>query len=360
MVNGDKESVIVNGLVVKDIYKSFGETRALAGVSFEVAAEEIVALLGPSGCGKSTLLGIIAGLEPADQGEIFWNSRAQKDVRVHQRAFGLMFQDYMLFPHKNVQDNVAFGLEMKKWSKPEIAARVKAVLNLVGLSTYGAREVSTLSGGEQQRVALARSLAPQPRLLMLDEPLGSLDRALRERLLFELRDILRQMNQTALYVTHDQEEAFALADRIVVMERGRVAQTGTPQEIYRRPLSEFVARFLGFENIFEGRVKTGGVELTIGELEVGDIQPPLPSNPLVEGAVTVLVRPDVFSLAGRGSHQIMGTVLERSFRGSLWRVKVETMGLALTLEFQSGTRLPKPGEAIIVSYDPQDAIQILS
>ncbi len=343
----------MNGLVVTDISKSFGDTQALAGVSFEVAVGEIVALLGPSGCGKSTLLGIIAGLENPDRGDVFWNGQSLAKMPVHHRAFGLMFQDYMLFPHKNVKDNVAFGLEMKKLPEQEIESQVQETLSLVGLPTYGTREVSTLSGGEQQRVALARSLAPQPRLLMLDEPLGSLDRTLRERLLFELRDILRQMNQTAIYVTHDQEEAFALADQVVIMERGGVAQIGSPQEIYRRPGSEFVARFLGFENIFKGRLQNGFLEFGIGRLRVGDDHTEENDN------ATVLIRPDAFSVAGKGSQKITGIVRERSFRGSLWRVKVDTKKLALTLEFQTGNRLPKAGESIKLGFEPAEAIQIL-
>ncbi|MEN8171720.1 MAG: ABC transporter ATP-binding protein, partial [Chloroflexota bacterium] len=222
-------------LAIKNIYKTFGSTQALDGISFDLNEGEIMALLGPSGCGKSTLLSIVAGLEKADSGTLHWDGKHLQDTPPHQRGFGLMFQDYALFPHKNVAQNIGFGLLMAKWAPDAIAKRVAEMLELVGLPGYGARDVAALSGGEQQRVALARSLAPRPKLLMLDEPLGSLDRALRESLLTELRDILNEIEQTVLYVTHDQEEAFALADRVVIMNHGQAVQIGAPGELYQRP-----------------------------------------------------------------------------------------------------------------------------
>ncbi len=244
-----------SGLTLRDIHKSFGSKQALSGVSFQVLEGETVALLGPSGCGKSTLLGIIAGLESPDQGEVLWAGESLAATPAHQRGFGLMFQDFALFPHRDVFGNVAFGLQMAKWSSAQIELRVREVLELVGLPGFERRDVNTLSGGEAQRVALARSLAPGPRLLMLDEPLGSLDRTLRERLVIDLRQILRQSHQTAIYVTHDQEEAFIIADRVVVMNAGRVEQTGPAQEIYRQPAGVFVARFLGLNNLIPGEVE---------------------------------------------------------------------------------------------------------
>jgi len=351
-----------SGLSIIDIHKSFGKTTALSGISFYVSKGEIIALLGPSGCGKSTLLSIIAGLENPDSGEIFWDGNSLQSVPAHRRDFGLMFQDYMLFPHKNVGDNVAFGLKMNSWPRKQIEARLKEMLELAGLRDYAHRDVGTLSGGEQQRVALARSLAPHPRLLMLDEPLGALDRALRERLLSELGMILRSMQQTAIYVTHDQEEAFAIADRVVVMDQGQVAQIGTPQEIYRQPASEFVARFLGFDNILKGVYQGETLKIKIGEFEIEKLADwkddqgfsNLPTE------VVILIRPDAMRLDDNGTHQLQGKVTGRTFRGSLCRVTVELIETILIFEFPSAIELPEVGTIIKFSFFPEEAFQILT
>jgi len=239
-------------LEVRNLSKFFGPIKAVDGVSFSLDQGEIVALLGPSGSGKSTLLSLIAGLEMPDTGEILWDGESLANVPPHRRGFGLMFQDYALFPHKNVTQNVGFGLQMQGKGRAEIAAGVRWALDLVGLSGFEQRDVNTLSGGEQQRVALARSLAPRPRLLMLDEPIGALDRNLRDRLLAELPDLLGRLNQTALYVTHDQEEAFALADRVLILQAGKVVQAGTPSEIHAHPATPYVAEFLGLSRIGTG------------------------------------------------------------------------------------------------------------
>ena len=241
-------------LDVVSITKAFGGVTVLRDVSFHAADEEIVCLLGPSGCGKTTILRIVAGLEVADTGAITLDGQPLAEVPVHRRGFGLMFQDFALFPHKDVAANVAFGLRMQGLPSGQVQARVAEMLDLVGLTGYERRRVYDLSGGEQQRVALARSLAPGPRLLMLDEPLGSLDRALREELLNELRTILKRVGVTTLYVTHDQQEAFAIADRVLIMDRGQIVQQGTPQQVYRQPASPWVARFLGLNNLLPGRV----------------------------------------------------------------------------------------------------------
>jgi len=238
-------------LDVQGISKSFGATRALDNVSFTLEAGETLAIIGPSGCGKSTLLSIIAGLTPPDAGDVFWNNRTLAGTPTHQRGFGLMFQEYALFPHLNVIDNVAFGLR-----GPDRLRAATGILERVGLAGFERRDVQTLSGGEQQRVALARALAPRPQLLMLDEPLGALDRALREQLTGELRKLLREFEQTAIYVTHDQQEAFGIADKVLVMNAGRVAQWGSPESVYRSPADEWVRQFLGPGRVMDGRVET--------------------------------------------------------------------------------------------------------
>jgi len=232
----------------------FGPTAALDGVSLDVAGGNVVTVLGPSGCGKTTLLRAIAGLQRLDEGLILLEGRNLDGVPAHERGVGLVFQDHALFHHRDVLGNVGFGLRMRGDSRRRIAARVREVLELVGLAGFERRSVATLSGGEQQRVALARALAPEPRVLLLDEPLGSLDRRLRDRLLEDLDHLFDRLRVTAVYVTHDQAEAFALGDRVAVMRAGRIAQIGSPDELWSRPADEDVARFLGLRNVVGGEL----------------------------------------------------------------------------------------------------------
>ena len=320
-------------LEVYNLQKSFAPgAPAVNGVSFDVQAGEIVCLLGPSGCGKTTLLRMIAGLEPPDGGEVRFAGRSMSNVPPHRRDFGMMFQDFALFPHKNVFENVAFGLQMRGDSPEAVRSRVAEMLTLVELRGLETRDVSQLSGGEQQRVALARSLAPGPRLLMLDEPLGSLDRALRERLMLDLRAILKRVGVTAIYVTHDQAEAFAVADRVAVMNAGRIEQLDTPQRIFARPATPFVARFLGFQNLLAGTVGEDGTVLTpIGPLRTDS---PLPA---AGAAVTVLLRPEA-RVAAEGDNRIEGRVTAVLFRGKYYQLWLEMGGQSLMFE------LPAAGE----------------
>ena len=238
-------------LAIESLTVRYGDTTAVDDVSLEIDSGEVLALVGPSGCGKSTLLRTIAGLvEPAD-GHVIWQGRDITHVPTHQRGIGLMFQDHALFTHRNVADNIGFGLKMAGADSATRAARIQELLALVGLEGFGPRSVEGLSGGEAQRVALARALAPEPELLLLDEPLASLDRARRIELNAELARLLHELKQTAVYVTHDQDEAFSLADVVGVMHEGQLLRLGAPAQVWRDPQSEIVARFLGHETIIE-------------------------------------------------------------------------------------------------------------
>ncbi len=236
---------------LRDASVRFGSTTALDGVDLRVDPGEIVVILGPSGCGKSTLLRALAGLQPLDRGNVWIDGRDATREPPHTRGIGLMFQDPTLFPHRTVGDNVAFGLRMLGWDRAARADRVAEMLDLVGLPDFAARAVDTLSGGEAQRVALARSLAPGPRLLLLDEPWAALDRTLRDRLTAEIPALLRSTGTSAVHVTHDHDEAFAIADRVAVMHRGRVLRVAPPAELFADPRTATVARFLGHENIVD-------------------------------------------------------------------------------------------------------------
>ncbi|MFH1907808.1 MAG: ABC transporter ATP-binding protein, partial [Chloroflexota bacterium] len=250
-------------LQLLDITKDYENRPLLRGISFTVAANETVCLLGASGSGKSTLLRIIAGLEQAEQGMVYWQGQDLTAVPAHLRNFGLVFQDYALFPHLSVFENVAFGLKMQNLPGTEVERRAREAMTQVNLSGFEGRRVTELSGGEQQRVALARALAPRPRLLMFDEPLGALDRALRDRLQDELRGILHATGIPAIYVTHDQEEAFAIADRVLLLNDGEIVRDGSPSEVWNEPRSAWEARFLGLGNVVEGVVRSNAGKLTV-------------------------------------------------------------------------------------------------
>ena len=310
-------------LRVEDVTVSFGGASALDDASLEVSAGETVTVLGPSGSGKTTLLRVVAGLQAPDRGRVLLDGKDLAGVPPHRRGIGLVFQDHALFPHRDVAGNVSFGLRMRGDAPEEIARRTTRLLDLVGLAGLERRAVGTLSGGEQQRVALARALAPEPRLLLLDEPLGSLDRRLRDRLLDDLARLFEELALTAVYVTHDQTEAFRLGDRVAVMREGRVVQIATPDELWAQPLDEDVARFLGLANVTEGRV----------------------------------VRPEAVSVrrATTGGDGTVETVVRS---GSLVRLRVRLDDESMLEAVVTSLDHPQAGDRVDVEVDPQGIVRL--
>ncbi|MFN8530755.1 MAG: ABC transporter ATP-binding protein [Anaerolineae bacterium] len=330
-------------LSVRSLTRAFDGQPVLRGISLEVPNHEIVCLLGPSGCGKTTALRIIVGLETADSGEVWWDGERIDAIPVHERGFGLMFQDFALFPHLNVRDNIRFGMRMRHLPQGEQERRMRDVLELVGLQGFEKRDVSALSGGEKQRVALARSLAPNPRLLLLDEPLGSLDAALRERLVMELRAIIKSAGLTAIYVTHDQREAFAVADRIAVMNAGRIEQIDSPAVLYQSPKTAFVARFLGLNNLLD---RAAALNL-------------LPSHTILTGDL-VLLHPDGLRLVDSADDStIAARVVESTFSGDVYRITVQTdTGIRLTFNQRTRDFPDVSGNQVWVQIDPASVISV--
>lgn len=327
-------------LEVHHIFKTYEGKPLLKDISFKVEAGETICLLGASGSGKSTLLRIIAGLEDPDSGFISFSGINLTSTPPHLRDFGLVFQDYALFPHLNVNENVAFGLKMRRLPQDQITQRVTKSLDMVNLDGFENRQVTDLSGGEQQRVALARALAIRPRLLMFDEPLGALDRTLREDLLNELRTILHQTNIPAIYVTHDQEEAFTIADRVLILHDGEIIREGTPAEVWANPEAAFVAGFLGLGNVIEGKVieKTKNGEWKV-ESGFGVFVVRCAHKHSKGDNVHLLVRP---LSAEKESNIIQGIVTDVIFQQDRFRVTVDN-GLYVYLP-----QAPKVGEKIEV------------
>lgn len=310
----------------------YDDALVLDDLSFQVDEGEVIALLGPSGCGKTSILRVLAGLEAAEAGQVRFDGALIDHVASHKRGFGFMFQEFALFPHLNVEQNLEFGLRMSGGAKHSRRERVAELLELVGLAGYNERQVHQLSGGERQRVALARSLAPSPKLLMLDEPMGALDRGLRDALLLELREILTSLGQTSIYVTHDQDEAFSLADRVLIMEAGHIRQSGTPESIFAQPADAFVARFIGLGNLIEAELNADATGTISARTEIGTFH--LPADAATEttrGTATLLLGDERASLESTatapersGGNSFTATVLQRSFRGRRLTFRVET------------------------------------
>jgi ABC-type Fe3+/spermidine/putrescine transport system ATPase subunit len=347
---------------VVDIKKDYDDGFALDKINLQLDAGNLLCLLGPSGCGKTTLLRIIAGLETPDSGKVIFDGKDQSRIPTHRRGFGMMFQDFSLFPHKNVFNNVAFALQLKNKSPRHITRRVKEMLQLVGLEGFEIRDVSRLSGGESQRVALARSLASRPRLLMLDEPLGSLDRVLRERLMVDLGRIIKQVGVTTIYVTHDHAEAFTMADVVAVMIKGKVLQVAPPETLYRQPENELVARFLGFRNLVKGVVvEEEGVESVLGRLYPQKVPSSFGSR------VTVLLRPEGARIADADyvalpkETIINGEIKKRTFKGGHFNLTVQTNpGPTLNFDFNPDSPPPAVGQGIRLVLRPSAMVLIPS
>ncbi len=338
---------------VDKISRDYNGTRVVADVSFRMQEGEILCLLGPSGSGKTTLLRLLAGLEQPDAGRFLFDGRDMSTVAPHKRHLGMMFQEYALFPHKNVGDNIRFGLEMLRWSGDRQQQRVREMLNLVGLKDMEKRRIDELSGGERQRVALARSLAPQPRLLLLDEPLGSLDRVLRDRLAEEIRSILKSQQVTAVFVTHDQAEAFAVADTIAILRRGHLEQIDRPEKIYRKPNSVTVAAFLGFRNLIDCRHHQPAALFT-------QLTPELTNF-----SGRLLIRPEGARLSGQRTGdgnrpQLAGRVTKKQFQGQIYALEIKKNGLQLHFDLPIDPAPPEIGALVTLEINPSAIVKLES
>jgi putative spermidine/putrescine transport system ATP-binding protein len=345
-------------LSLSGVVRRFGPVAALAGVDLRVAEGELLTILGPSGSGKTTLLKVVAGFEIPDEGTVRLGAEDVTLAPPRRRAVGMVFQNYALFPHMTVAQNVAFPLEMRRLPKAERERRVAEALALVELSGYGARLPRQLSGGQQQRVALARAIVFDPRLLLLDEPFGALDRKLREAMQLEVRRLQRRLRLTTLFITHDQEEALILSDRIAVMSAGRIEQVGTPGEVYARPATRFVADFVGESNLLDGTARGGGGTAEVPGLGVvrldGAAGPPA-------GPVTLLLRPEALRIGAAADglpNRAAGRVVETVFLGLSVKLRLRLdSGLELLARLPLRPSEPPPaaeGEAVPLGFAPED------
>ncbi len=336
------------GIELRRVVKRYGSQSALRGIELEIRDGEFFCLLGPSGCGKTTTLNLIGGFVALTEGEIWIRGRRIDTLPPHKRPVNTVFQSYALFPHMNVRENVRFGLKMDRVPHADSSRRVEQALALVGLEDFGDRMPAQLSGGQQQRVAVARALVKRPAVLLLDEPLGALDLKLRQRLQIELAQIHRDVGTTFVYVTHDQEEAMSMADRIAVMNDGRVEQLGTPEEIYRRPASRFVADFIGNSNFFAATVDGEVARLGDGS------RVPCAGG---AGAATLMVRPESIRLA-HDDGCIRGRVVQTSFLGDHVRIAVETPAsdAPVIVALHEATTAADVGDEVALSWSAADGI----
>ena len=337
---------------LRGIAKSFGSLRVLRDIDLDVAPGEFVSLLGPSGCGKTTALRVLSGLEAADSGAVLFGGREVSDVPVNRRDIGMVFQSYSLFPHLRVLDNTAFGLRRRGTARREAATLAIEALELVGLADLVDRYPHQLSGGQQQRVALARALVTQPRVLLLDEPLSALDAKVRVQLRDEIRRIQLRLGITTVFVTHDQEEALAISDRVAVMNEGVIDQIGTPEQLYLRPANARVAAFVGLSSRVPGTARAGKVNLLGLDLE--------PQAPVPDGPVEVYLRPENLRLVSSAEAGVTGEVVESSFLGSFRRTLVQTPdGSLLRVQHQVGEAVV-PGQPVRVAVLPVPVLAVAS
>jgi putrescine transport system ATP-binding protein len=359
-------------LRIEGVGKSFGNFRAVDRLSLDIRTGEFFALLGPSGCGKTTLLRMLAGFETPDEGRILLDGNDIAQVAPHERPVNMMFQNYALFPHLNVRDNIAFGLKRAGMDRAEVATRVAEMVALVKLDGLQKRKPDQLSGGQKQRVALARSLARRPQVLLLDEPLAALDKKLRESTQAELMELQRRLGTTFVIVTHDQEESMTIANRIGVMDAGRIEQVATPRELYEAPRSRWVAEFVGDVNLFEGEVLScDHHRLDVSTRDGGTLVVAEPRQPVTKDTVCVAIRPEKVRLSRRGpvsdavhSHSINrleGVVTEVSYRGGLtiYKVKLDS-GAVVRSSMANTARLDidaySAGQRVVAWFTPDDCV----
>lgn len=320
--------------------------KTLDSINLKIKKNEFITLLGPSGCGKTTLIKILGGFLNQKNGEIYFLSKEISKTIPNKREINTVFQNYALFPHMNVFDNISFGLRMKKTPKDIIKEKVKTSLSLIGMTKYAYRNINELSGGQKQRVAIARAIVMEPKLLLLDEPLSALDLKMRQEMQKELKKIQRQLGITFIYVTHDQEEALTMSDRIVVMNEGVILQVGTPEEIYNEPKTKFVADFIGESNIFDGTYKKELVVSLLGhEFECLD------KGFEAEEAVDLVIRPEDVKLLPKGKGHLSGTITSAIFQGVHYEMTLE---IQKTNWIVQSTRLTKVGEEVDIFLEPDD------
>jgi putrescine transport system ATP-binding protein len=363
-------------LRIDSVVKRFGKFRAVDALSLDIHAGEFFALLGPSGCGKTTLLRMLAGFETPDEGRILLNGEDIALVPPHQRPVNMMFQNYALFPHLNVRDNIAFGLKRAQMPPSEIAARVTEMVALVKLDGLEKRKPDQLSGGQRQRVALARSLARRPQLLLLDEPLAALDKKLRESTQLELMELQRRLGLTFIIVTHDQAEAMTVAGRIGVMDAGRLEQVAAPRELYEAPRSRWIAEFVGDINLIEGKLETGKEDhptmarrLAIATAQAGTIYVAEPREPLTKTSLCVAIRPEKVKLSRRAPvsddtraiNRLEGVVTDVSYLGGITSYKIRLdNGAVLRSSMANTARLDldaySPSQRVVAWFSPEDCL----